>query len=221
MHQIEGGVKYILRKNDSETDVYLFEDDQWVYQDDRINNLNYTQHILGLYGGYVFKLKKLSSKAGVRLESTWNDCVFTNKEESKFDNNLFNVVPYVNFAYQLKPSQTIKLGYTQRLSRPGIWYLNPYVNDTDPFNINYSNPNLKSEISHVISTSYSMFKPKFNLNIGLSEFILNNGIESISKIDKDGVRYTTYENIGHRNTLNLNIYGSDFFSTSLISNVEV
>lgn len=214
-HQVEGGVKYILRKNTSDSDIYLWEENQWVYQENRVNDLDYTQHILGLYGGYVYKMKKFSTKAGLRLESTWNDGVFTSTTETRFDNNLFNVVPYVTLSYKLKPTQTVKVSYTQRLSRPGIWYLNPYVNDVDPFNIRYGNPNLVSEISHAFNAGYSYFSPKYNVNAGLTYNLLNNGIESVSTINSEGVTTSTYENIGHRQSVGLNLYGSAQFSKKL------
>ena len=65
-----------------------------------VNDLDYTQHILGVYAGYVLKVKKWSGKAGARLESTWNDGRTTNyditetPQKTKFDNNFFNNVPY-------------------------------------------------------------------------------------------------------------------------------
>lgn len=212
VHQIEGGLKGILRRNTSESDIYRMEDNEWIYQSDRINDLDYDQYILGLYGGYVMKLKKFSTKAGVRLESTWNDGTFKSKENTDFNNQLFNLVPYITLSYQLKPAQTLKLSYTQRLSRPGIWYLNPYVNDVDPFNISYGNPNLDSEISHAFNSSYSYFSQKYNVNANLSYNLLNNGIERVSWIDDQGVTTSTYRNIGHRKSLALSLYGSANFS---------
>lgn len=219
-HQIEGGLKYIFRRNTSNSQVYLFEDGEWVYQPERINDLDYDQHILGLYGGYVFKLKKFSTKAGLRMERTWNDGVFKSKENTEFNNHLFNVIPYVTLAYKLKESQNLKVSYTQRLSRPGIWYLNPYVNDIDPFNINYGNPNLDSELSHAFSADYGYFSQKYNVNASLSYHLLNNGIERVSWVDTEGVTTTTYKNIGHRKSVGLSLYGSANFTDKFNMNLH-
>lgn len=217
MHQIEGGVKYILRKNigDSETLRLMEETAGW--ESVPVGDLDYTQHILGLYGGYVLKLKKYSTKAGFRIESTWNDGLSrqTDQPDLRFTNNLFNVIPYLTLSYQVKESQNIKVSYTQRLSRPGIWYLNPYVDTTDPLNISYGNPSLKSEVSHSISADYSLFAEKYDFTAGLGSYFLNNGIESISKVDAAGVRSTTYENIGKRRDFYLSLYGSARFTPKL------
>ena len=55
-----------------------------------------------------------------------------NTPKTKFDNNFFNIVPYVTLSWQPRDMQTFKLSYTQRLSRPGIWQLNPFKDSSTP-----------------------------------------------------------------------------------------
>ncbi len=194
MHQIEVGVKYILRQNVSTS---------------QYNNLDYDQHILGAYAGYLFKWKKFSTKTGMRLEQTRNDGVSKVSDIStEFKNNLFNIVPYVTISYMPKQGHTIKTSYTQRLSRPGIWYLNPYVNNMDSMNISQGNPDLKSELSHSFSLGYSFFAAKFNFSLSSSASFLNNSIESIKTILPNGATFSTYKNIGKDQNYGLNIYAS-------------
>lgn len=208
MHQIECGVKGIYRQNNSNSNVYLLNDstDTWERSASKSNNLHYDQDILGAYTGYGFKLKNFTAKAGMRVELTWNNATSISDTAISFSNRLQNFIPYVNFMYQLRPESSIKISYTQRLSRPGIWYLNPYVNTTDPLNISYGNPNLKSEISHSFEIAYSMFKPKFNLNLSGNSAFTNNSIRSISSINALGVTSTTYRNIGTDFNVGLNMY---------------
>ncbi|MDR2916106.1 MAG: TonB-dependent receptor [Tannerella sp.] len=209
-HQIEAGVKAIYRRNFSETDIQRLDSTSpdWYKDVDRINDLDYNQYIMGMYAGYLFKYKKTSTKVGVRGEYTWNDGVSKSEIREKFDNNYFNIIPYVNFSYSLKPTQTIKASYTQRLYRPGIWSLNPYVNDVDPMNISYGNPNLKEEIAHSFNVTYSNFSPKFNVNISLNAAITDDAIERYSFVDEGGVIYSTYDNIGSNQRYGANIYAS-------------
>lgn len=100
----------------------------------------------------------------------------------------------------------MKLSYTQRLQRPGVWYLNPYVNNTNPLYISYGNPNLVSEISHAFEAGYSFFKSKFSLNTSMRASINNNSIESVASMDSSGVTTTTYKNIGTAQNYNWNSY---------------
>jgi len=204
-HQVEGGVKFILRQNTSNSEIYRND----TVKIDNANNLDYNQYILGAYAGYLFKWKKLSTKTGLRLERTWNDGLSkTSGLNTEFTNRLINLVPYITISFMPKPGQTFKLSYTQRLSRPGIWYLNPYVNDVDSMNINYGNPKLEAEISHSFDLGYSYFTPKFNFSASAISSFVNNSIERISKIESSGATVTTYENIGKDQLYGLNIYAT-------------
>ena len=202
-HQVEGGVKFILRQNTSTSETFRND----TIKVNSGNNLDYNQYILGAYAGYVFKLKKLSAKAGLRLERTWNDGVSSSSGiNTDFTNKLNNLVPYVTLAFMPKQGRTIKLSYTQRLSRPDIWYLNPYVNDLDSMNISYGNPSLKAEISHSFELGYTYFTPKLNFSITPFAALVNNSIESISKIQPSGATITTYDNIGKNQRFGLSLY---------------
>ena len=203
MHQIEGGVKFILRQNTSISET--FRNDTMKVNSG--NDLDYNQYILGAYAGYVFKLKKFSAKAGLRLERTWNDGVSSSSGFStSFTNKLNNLVPYVTLSFMPKQGRTIKLSYTQRLSRPDIWYLNPYINNLDSMNISYGNPALKAEISHSFELGYTYFTPKFNFSITPNASLVNNSIENITKIQPSGASVTTYENIGKNQRYGVSLY---------------
>ena len=105
-----------------------------------------------------------------------------------------------------------------RIYRPGIWYLNPYLDDSTPTNISQGNPLLDSEKSHSFNLSYSNFTPKFNINLALRYGFTRNSIEEVAKLMLDtqipglknptgkDVLYSTYENIGHSEGTNLTVY---------------
>lgn len=192
MNQYEWGLKFIYRGNETNSERWRND----TLRTDLSNRLVYDQYILGAYAGYVFKLKKLTAKGGFRLERTWNEGLSQSDSSVKFLNKLFNLVPYVSFSYQFKPSQTLRASYTQRLQRPGVYYLNPYVENSNPLYISYGNPKLESEISHAFELGYSMYNAKFSWNTSLSASYNNNSIESVSNIDSMGVTRSTYANIG-------------------------
>jgi Outer membrane receptor proteins, mostly Fe transport len=204
MHQIECGVKAILRNNSNNSD--QFRND--TLRIDQSNDLNYDQYILGAYAGYVFKLKKFTAKSGLRLERTWNDGISKAASEVRFSNRLLNLVPYITMSYQPKQGNTFKLSYTQRLQRPGIYYLNPYVDNTNPLSISYGNPNLVSEVAHSFETGYSLYAQKISLNTSLNASINNNSIEDVSTMNDMGVTTRTFKNIGMDRRYSWNNYFS-------------
>ena len=202
VHQVEGGLKFILRQNSSNSEIFRNE-----LRLDNVNDLDYDQYIMGLYAGYLVKWKKLSTKTGMRLERTWNDGHSkTSGINTDFTNRLFNLVPYITFSYMPKQGQTIKLSYTQRLYRPGICFLNPYVNNTDSLNISYGNPHLKSEVSHSFELGYTYFTPKLSFSSSASSSFANNSMQRISRVESSGRTVSTYENIGKNQYYGLNLY---------------
>ncbi len=206
-HQIECGLKGIYRQNYSNSDYYLLNSqNEMVLDPAKSNELDYDQTIVGLYGGYVYKLSKFSMKSGLRAELTWNNAVSKSASDTSFSNTLKNIVPYITFTYKLKPTQTFKLSYTQRLQRPSIWYLNPYRNENSRQFVFYGNPNLESEVAHSFEIGYNSFTPKFNLGLTGTTAFTKNSIEQIQFIDSENVQNITYDNIGEDTRFGLNTY---------------
>jgi len=202
-HTIEAGLKYILRYNASDNDYKLYNDFTEEYDLDTVrptNDMHYYQHIFGAYTSYTFKLKKFSVRVGARLEGTYQDVRFLDTLNKNFTANFFDPIPSVLLSYKLSDKSNFRLSYNNGISRPSIWYLNPYIDDSDPYNISYGNPDLKSERSHRLSLSYGYVAKKFNMNISAYSSIVNNSIERVSWLQEyngiEGVLVSTYENIG-------------------------
>ena len=115
-------------------------------------------------------------------------------------------------------STQIRLGYNMRIQRPGIWYLNPYINDSNPQNISQGNPNLESEKSNNVNLNFSKFTQKFSINASLSYTFVNNPIESYSFVadfpsddprsQYNGAKWNTYDNIGKKQQVGMFLYGN-------------
>lgn len=207
-HNVEAGLKYIFRDNSSEGDHTFFDVQEGVWKQDltQINDLEHQQNIMSGYAGYAYKSGKVGMKLGLRAEHTRQDIHFINtKQDTIVKTNFFDVVPSVTMSYQLGMTRTLSGGYNMRISRPGIWVLNPYINDVDPNNISYGNPNLDAEQQHNFNINYGSFSQKFNLNATLSYSFAQNAVTNYSFI-QDGVTHSTYDNIGRNHTVGTNVY---------------
>lgn len=205
MHSLESGVKYIFRRNKSDGKYYL-ADKTGHYEYDREMSTVYDhkQDILAAYLGYQLKYKKFGGKAGIRYEHTFMDADYKNKNEH-FDAQFDDVVPSLMFSYQLAPTQTLRASYNMRISRPGIWFLNPFTDTSNPTSISYGNPDLESEKAHSISFTFGSFSQKFNINTSVNYSFVNNGIERYSFIN-DGIMNSTYDNVGKNKNINLSLF---------------
>ena len=209
IHTIEAGFKYIIRisESDSYRDIFNPVVNEWIPFNSYNDKFHHQQDIFSAYGGYNVKYKKVGFKAGLRMENTKLNVQFPLAEAQNFDNGYFNLIPSTTFSYQYKKIHNFRIGYNLRIQRPGIWYLNPYVNNTDPKNISFGNPNLDVEKSNNFNLNYGVFKPKFNLNANLFYNFVNNSIERVTTLKNDTTQ-TTYKNIGKSQNLGLYFYGN-------------
>jgi outer membrane receptor protein involved in Fe transport len=209
-HSIEAGLKYIFRDNSSRGNHTYFDviDGVWYPDLDRKNDLDHKQNITSGYLGYGYKTGKIGFKVGLRGEQTNQKIVFISSTTDSVRTKFFDMIPSATVSYQLGMTQNIKAGYNMRISRPGIWYLNPYINDMDPNNISYGNPNLESEQQHNLNINYGTFTQKINFNATLTYSFAQNAVTSISFIDENGVTNNTYANVGKNQTIGTNIYAS-------------
>lgn len=209
-HTLEAGVKYIYRGSDSETDRRYYRDSiqDWESVYDANSDFRHNQHIYSAYLGYAMKFGKLGTKFGVRGEGTSLNVKYAYDPSMNFKTNYFDVVPNLTLSYQITQAQQVRVGYNMRIRRPGIRYLNPYINDTDPLNISYGNPNLDSEKSHNIRLNYSIFTQKFNMNFSGNYRFLNNSIEQYTWVNDQGISETTYGNIGRTRSVGAFLYAS-------------
>ncbi len=206
-HTIEAGLKYIYRDNSSFGNNMYFDTltNEWMPDVTRKNDFQHDQYIASGYASYGFKKDKFGLKAGLRAEQTNQNINFISQNDSIVKTNFFDLVPSLALSYQMSMTQTLRLGYNMRVYRPGIWYLNPYINNIDPLNISYGNPNLDAEKNHNVSLNYGSFSQKLNLNASLNYSLTNNSIQQYQFV-KNGVNNSTYGNIGKSQSLGLNAY---------------
>ncbi|WP_321333706.1 TonB-dependent receptor domain-containing protein [uncultured Bacteroides sp.] len=209
LHTVETGVKYIIRNNASDNKFYLANSgsDDYSYSDTRSSKYEHLNDILAAYGGYSFKYKDFSAKAGVRYEHTIQNVKYLVGRGDDFKVNLDDVIPSASLGIKIGKTQNLRGGYNMRIWRPSIYYLNPYRDESNPTSISYGNPELKSEKSHVFNLSYSSFTAKFNLNLSLRYSFNNNGIESYSFLE-NGILNNTYKNIGKSRNSGLSLYAN-------------
>lgn len=196
-HQIEAGAKYTLRSHvaDSQDEIWNYEANQWDIDNANVNDLDYKQHIFAAYASYGYKFAKVTLKAGIRMEYTLNRGVSkSSSEDIEFDNSNFNIVPYLNAAWQIDTKNTLSASCTRRLGRPSVDYLNPYIFEETPYSKMHGNPDLRTVVSDAITLTYRTSGKNWDLTARTYGSRCNNKIEYLSKVYPDGIKISTYEN---------------------------
>ena len=209
-HTWEAGVKYILRRNKSDNDRYNLGtgDKDETYDSDNSSHYRHHNDILAAYTGYGLTLDKWSARLGLRYEHTLQKVEYLLGRGTNFHKNFDDLVPSARLGYKFSDATNLSLGYKMRINRPGIWYLNPYLDDRTPDAISQGNPNLDTEKSHAVDLQFSSYNSKLTYTLTGTYQFVNNSIESVDRLVNDrnieglpnptgkDVIYSSYANIG-------------------------
>ena len=193
-----------LQLHDATADSKYYVKD--VYDPTTSSDYEYKNSILAGYGEYAGTFNKLGVKAGLRYEHTWQNVEYHLGNGEDFKKNYGSLVPTASLQYTLSQGSNLGLTYNMRISRPGISYLNPYVDKTNPIALSYGNPELDVEKNHNISLVYNLFTPKLMVNLNLHHNFVDNAISQYSFYDSENLLNTTYGNIVKRHQTGLNGY---------------
>lgn len=215
---VDGGVKAIFRNNFSDFSTLELDplSGNYLADNESANQFNYRQNVYSLYNSWHIKLKPIEIKAGFRLEHTRIDANFISRNSLLAD-YYTNYIPVIALQRKLGKG-AINFGYTQRILRPGIYQLNPFVDRSNPQFINQGNPDLNAVLNNNFELSYNAFG-KGSYNLALSYSFANNSIQRITTL-VDTSSVTTYQNIGKNKTVGLNASISYPFAKALSININ-
>jgi len=205
-HTLNLGAKLMIREASSDaTSTFLSSLSAAIPTSSTIQDYMHKNRIGAAYAEYEGKWGMLGTKLGLRYEHTWQDVEYKTGKTSDFSTDYGNLVPSASLSYSLAPTTNLGLTYNMRISRPGITYLNPYVDRSDPTMLTYGNSNLDVEKTHNVALVFNQFSNKLMLNMNLSHNFTDNAIEQYS-FDDGTMLNTTYGNIVRRHLTSLSGY---------------
>lgn len=226
---LETGIKAILRKNSSQ---YTTVPESLLNSDEFSNQQN-------IYGAYVttkFSFLEWNFQTGLRLESTVTNVNFTSTN-TQVNQNYLNLIPNISVGKTWKEHHGINFGFSQRIKRPGINRLNPFVNQSNPYIQVSGNPYLKPVINNDLMANYS-YNHRISLNLGLgysfsnkidlkvstynpTTNITNTTYENSSNVSRLGLDYNLNYPVTKKLTFRVNGNAACFFIKGKINNIEV
>jgi ferric enterobactin receptor len=202
---VEAGLKAIFRNNSSDFSYRPLNDSTGQYQPDaaQSNSFTNTQNVFSAYNSYQLALSSWNINAGVRVEKTVIRANFMSTA-SVAGQNYFNVVPSISVSKRFKDESSINFGFSQRIRRPGINRLNPYVDRSNPNYEVTGSPNLRPVLLNDIQFGYGSNK-KLSVNIGVDYSFMNNLDLQVVNFDQTTqVTQITYANTGKASSAGIN-----------------
>jgi ferric enterobactin receptor len=227
---IEAGAKAVLEHLDNSvvTDT-LLNDGTYINNAGQTYGFNYKRNI---YAGYLSASYSLfhdflTGKAGLRYERTNTTADFSGTPIPGY--NTF--APSFVVQHTLDETQSVKFAYSYRIERPDYGDLNPFLNVSDPHNINTGNPLLKPEIGHNFELGYNKTFKKGNIYFAgfyrrntddIQGFTTYYPVYSVNGADYTDVSVTQRYNIGSQTAAGFNVFGSlPLNHLNLRSNIQI
>jgi outer membrane receptor protein involved in Fe transport len=184
------------------------------------NELKYSQDVIGIYGVITYTVpKKITVKAGLRLEKTNVNGHFISSNTA-VKQDYYSLLPSFSINRTLKKNRRLTLAYNRRLARPGLTFLNPFIDNRDPLFTSYGNEKLKPEFANNAEFSFASFSGKINYSIAINASFLDGNIQRYFIFNEvTGKTEQTFGNIGKSKLAGFNGFISyspnDKFSASV------
>lgn len=210
-HKLNVGAKATMHSNSSEADYYYGTVGNFVIQDELSSGYNNRKGIAAGYAEYEGKFGDFGTRAGVRYEHTWQSVEFSRGSGqgagTDMKTNYGNFIPSLSLNYSPFIFANVGLTYNLRISRPGITYLNPYVDRSNNTSLTYGNPDLDVETSHNTGFVANFFTPKVIFSLNAKYVYTPNAIEKYA-FYKDNLLHNTYGNIVERRNVPISLFAS-------------
>lgn len=198
--KMETGLKSTWQEYASQSDYFVFIQEDKVVDPRRTNAFDYSERINSWYAQASFNLPgQLVLKGGVRMEHTFMEGRQTIPADTSFVINRADWFPYLYLSRHLVNIAGFDLRayaiYRRTIGRPGYASLNPYVRYVDQYLYETGNPALKPQFTHNYEANISLNEmPIFALGRNDTRDIFSQVVYQDKEQSEVMVR--TYDNVG-------------------------
>lgn len=195
--QVEAGFRSSFQRLDEDSRFfsYDFEADRPVFNDTLSNHFVYDEQVHAVYANYSNKYKSFSYQLGLRAEQTFttSDQRTTNQE---YRNDYFSLFPSIFLTHDINDDNKVQFSYSRRINRPRSRYLNPFVDRTDKFDVDFGNPRLNPEFINSLELGYLKYWGSSSVNLSTFYRHTTDQIQRLrqtAEVTEDDETYTRLE----------------------------
>ncbi len=165
----------------------------------------------------MYHKDKLTVNAGATVRPNISD----NETDGKtYSNTVTNWAPQFSFRYNARSDDSVnsyvRLNYSGTPTQPGTSQLMPVTSNSDPLNVSFGNPYLKTYFTHSVSGQYSYSNKKTftSFRANMNGRIVQNPIGNAKWYDTDGAQYVIPVNGPQTGSADLNLMCNSPFTPS-------
>lgn len=194
-NKLEAGAKFTNELKDNTISSESFDTIADTFVNDVLisNQFIYDEDVMAAYLIWNSSIKKFGYQLGLRAEQTFTNSELVTTDET-FENNYFGIFPSVHLQYKLDETSELSASYSRRLDRPNGWFLNPFPDYSDPYNLRYGNPFLEPEYENSYEIGFTKYFEKHTLDAAVFYDETLNEISPYIIVDSSGVSSMTFQN---------------------------
>ena len=195
--KFEAGYQSRISRSEDVTEMYEYDpvSEDYIFQPDYSNTINYDRDIHSLYTLYQGDLGDFGYQAGLRGEYTYRFIELVGGDET-FEIDRWDLFPTFHASYEDSSGNHLMASYTRRIQRTRSWYLEPFITWTDAYNVRQGNPDLEPEYIDSYELGYQR-------SIGSSMFaaeayyrVTHNRVDRVRSVYEENVMLHSVENVG-------------------------
>ena len=207
--RIEAGYQYssYLEDGDYKMEWWDPAKKEFYWREDIYNTFYFQQGINSIYAIWAESLQQFDFQLGLRGEHTHRvlDCSVegTDRTYDKFD-----VFPSLHLGYNLPNDQQLLFSYSYRITRPALFYMEPYITYKDYYSAAIGNPDIRPEYINSFEMSY---KKNWGENSFSASLFHRNRKDKIERLrvpyHQSGITLDSMANVGNDFSTGLELNG--------------
>ena len=202
---IEAGYQYFSYLEDGDYSMQFWSPEkQEFYWRDDIYNTFYFQHGINSIVGDSYK--SFDFQAGVRGEHT-HRVLRSSIPGKDREYNKFEFFPSVHLGYTFPKDHKLMASYSRRITRPELFFMEPYITYRDYYSAEIGNPDIRSEYINSFELNYKKNIGEHTFSATVFHRSRKDKIERLRVPYEAGVTLDSMANVGHDYSTGLELSG--------------
>ena len=205
---IEAGYQYFSYLEDGDYSMQFWspEKQEFYWRDDIYNTFYFQHGINSIYAIVGDSYKSFDFQAGVRGEHTHrvlrSSIPGKNREYNKFE-----FFPSVHLGYTFPKDHKLMASYSRRITRPELFFMEPYITYRDYYSAEIGNPDIRSEYINSFELNYKKNIGDHTVSATVFHRSRKDKIERLRVPYQAGVTLDSMANVGHDYSTGLELSG--------------
>lgn len=207
--RLEGGYQYFSYLEDGDYSMQFWspEKKEFYWRDDIYNTFYFQHGINSVYAIVGDSYKAFDFQLGLRGEHT-HRVLRSSIEGKNRTYNKFELFPSVHLGYTLPEDHKILLSYSRRITRPELFFMEPYITYRDYYSAEIGNPDIRSEYINSFEMNYKKNIGQHTLSATVFHRSRKDKIERLRiPYQQAGVTLDSMANVGHDYSTGLELSG--------------